>query len=341
MLDVLDELGIANHELATFVEHTLLLLPGWAGLFRRMEGAPGPTGRSIITLIDFLARMWLDVLAYRDLGKQLGHHGPLRELRSFLQKQPLLTPILPHGEHDTAWPLFQVAQLAGISATSLQSFDPATLVQALLMLINQLTEHTRLRIWHNAYERHYRDEVLSGPRRQPLAPHDAAAATVPGHGLHGRPRGVATSAHRGNLAADRDLWRGRLFLVGDCISGHRRPLDFSAVSGGAAASAPHHRAARRARAAPTRPQATLAAALGATGWPLYAGFALAFVVLLITVVLGAVDLDSDAGTCVCAATDGTYSKARSAAPAARRQDQPNAPARGRRRCDSNQAPTTR
>lgn len=162
VLDVLDELGIANHELADFVEHTLLLLPGWAGLFRRMEGAPGPTGRSHpkIMLIDFLAvRMWLDVLAYRDLGKQLGHHGPLRELRSFLRKQPLLTPILPHGEHDTAWPLFQVAQLAGISATTLQSFEP-TLVQALLQLINQLTEHTRLRIWHNAYERHYRDEVL-------------------------------------------------------------------------------------------------------------------------------------------------------------------------------------
>lgn len=163
VLSLLDELGIADHELGDFIEHVLLQLPGWAGMFRRMEGAPeSPAGEQPkVALADFLAvRLSLDVFAYRDVASRLGFTGPLHELRGFLSRCSPIAQPPPAGEHETAWPMFQVAQLAGLSAAAVRRAGPAG-AQAILVLCAALTEHSRLLVWHEAFECHYRDEVLA------------------------------------------------------------------------------------------------------------------------------------------------------------------------------------
>lgn len=166
VLELLDELGIRDDEIEPFVQRTLLQLPGWAGMFRRLEDAPGPpvsTGRSHprVALVDFLAvRLSLDVLAWADVAARLGFRRPLRELPAFCAAQPRLAPPRRRGEHDTAWPVFQLAQLAGLPADALRRTGPAG-ARALLQLCDGLDAHARLRLWHEAYERRYRDELLA------------------------------------------------------------------------------------------------------------------------------------------------------------------------------------
>ena len=179
VLGLLDEIGIADDELMDFIEHVLLQLPGWAGMFRRLQGAPEPLAdeQPKVSLIDFLAvRLSLDVFAYRDVASRLGFRGPLHELRAFLSGLPPIATAPPTGEHETAWPVFQLAQLAGLSAAELRRAGPAG-AQAMVALDAALDEQSRLLVWHEAFERHYRDEVLTAlqantPHRQPLcAPH--------------------------------------------------------------------------------------------------------------------------------------------------------------------------
>lgn len=159
---LLDELGIAPLERARFLESTLLRLPGWAGMFHRLEGSPAPGGRSApaIRLVDFLAvRLCLDLLALADIGKRLGHDGPVADLRDHCAA---LTPVaepLFSGEHDRAWPLFLLAQHAGLGAPDLAALAPDE-IGRLFRLLERLDDRSRLAVWHEAYERHYRARLL-------------------------------------------------------------------------------------------------------------------------------------------------------------------------------------
>ena len=161
--ELLTELGIAPEELHAFIEHILLRLPGWAGMFNRLASAPGPVGRSVarVSLLDYLAvRLTLDVFAYRDVAARHGFVGQLSELRAFCARQSPSAAAAPAGEHDIAWPLFQFAQLAGVSAPTLRSAS-ATAVAGLLAELVAFAEPVRVRVWHEAFERHYRDQVLT------------------------------------------------------------------------------------------------------------------------------------------------------------------------------------
>ena len=177
VLGLLDELGLADDELGDFIEHVLLQLPGWAGMFQRLQGAAGlaEAMQPKVTLVDFLAvRLSLDVFAYRDVAARLGFHGPLHELRAFLRQLPLIAPTPQHSEHETAWPVFQAAQLAGLSAAAVRVAGPAG-ARAILALYGALDEHSRLLVFHEAFERHYRDELLAAllcnrPHRLSLGP---------------------------------------------------------------------------------------------------------------------------------------------------------------------------
>ena len=177
VLGLLDELGIADGEIDEFIEHVFLQLPGWAGMFYRTEDAPAAAGapQPKVALIDFLAvRLSLDVFAYRDVAARLGFAGPLHELRGLLAQRSPIFPRPQHGEHETAWPVFQVAQLAGLSVTAVRAAGAAG-ARAILQLCAALDEHSRLLVWHEAFERHYRDEVLAAllanhPHRLTLGP---------------------------------------------------------------------------------------------------------------------------------------------------------------------------
>lgn len=182
VLSLIDELGIPASELEDFIEQLLLQLPSWAGLFQRLEGSTLQVGLSTeapkVTLIDFVAvRLFLDVLAYQDIAERIGYHGPLRELLPYLRRAPRLAAPLRHGPFDTAWLLFNLAQLAGLDAAVLRSCR-AEVLRALFVVIEQMNEETRLRIWHDAYERHYRDELLSAVVSNVAAPRAAPAARL-------------------------------------------------------------------------------------------------------------------------------------------------------------------
>ncbi len=162
VLELLAELGVEADECERFVEHTLLQLPGFAGMFARLEQAPGPIGRSRsrVALIDFLAvRLVLDLFAFQDIGRRLGHRGPVAELRRFCAGLPRVAPPIRRGPHDTAWPLFMLAQHAGLGAPTIRAARREH-IDAVLGLLDRLDDTARQVLWHEAYERRYRTQLL-------------------------------------------------------------------------------------------------------------------------------------------------------------------------------------
>ncbi|HEY0134076.1 MAG TPA: putative inorganic carbon transporter subunit DabA, partial [Nannocystis sp.] len=174
VLELFAELGIPEAEQERFIERTLLRLPGFAGMFARLETAPGPIGRSRarVNLIDFLAvRLLLDLFAFQDIARRLGHHGPVAEIRRFCAHLPRIAPPRMRGPHDTAWPLFMLAQHAGVAAPTIRQAQREH-IDAVIALLDRLDDHARLILWHEAYERRYRNQLL-----------DAVAANIHGEEL--------------------------------------------------------------------------------------------------------------------------------------------------------------
>lgn len=171
---VLSELGVEGDDVPDVIEHKLLSLPGWAGMFHKLETAPGPIGRSAakVTLADFLAvRLVLDAQAARDVARRSGFRGNLSELAPHLARQPVLGGPATSSASAVAWPLFLLAQHAGFSARGVREAGP-TLGDWASRFFGALDRATRLRIWHEAYERRYREELLdavasNAPARAP------------------------------------------------------------------------------------------------------------------------------------------------------------------------------
>lgn len=180
VLEVLGELGVAESEQGRFIEHTLQQMPGWAGMFARLETAPGPIGRSRarVSLVDFLAvRLTLDLFAFRDIARRLGHRGAVAEIRSFCATLPRIAPPRVRGPHDTAWPLFMLSQYAGIAAPTIRAARRET-IDAVLAVLGRLDDTARQVLWHEAYERRYRVQLLDAmaANLQPGPPEPPGAA---------------------------------------------------------------------------------------------------------------------------------------------------------------------
>lgn len=163
VLDLLDELGISDAELEEYVTQTLLYLPGWAGMFARLEQNSDPimADRAKVRLIDFLAvRLELDELAFTDIAQRLGYEGPLKGLRGWLRSQ--LDAQQAFAAHNSlSWSLFQLMQLAGQRPQDLRQLTDLE-ARALTDWVVRFAEPVRLFLWHDAYELHYRDELLLG-----------------------------------------------------------------------------------------------------------------------------------------------------------------------------------
>jgi uncharacterized protein YbcC (UPF0753/DUF2309 family) len=163
VLSLLDELGITDEEIDEYVTQTLLHLAGWAGMFARLEQNTDPilSQRAKVRLIDFLAvRLELDSMAFLDLARRLGYRGPLRELRTWLQGQVAREHEKP-DPLQLAWSLFQLAQLAGLRPQDLRALGRWE-VRQLVLWMQRFSLPVRLPIWQQAFERHYRDEILLG-----------------------------------------------------------------------------------------------------------------------------------------------------------------------------------
>ncbi|HSP81849.1 MAG TPA: DUF2309 domain-containing protein [Myxococcaceae bacterium] len=173
VLAALDALGVPEERWEEYLTRVLLALPGWAGMVHRLEQHPEEQGRGAppAALMDFLAvRLTLELHALRDVARRrLGYTGPLSGLLAHARSVPPLHAVPERPVEEGSWRFFQLAQLVGLSAPEVAGLPP-TRRRALLAWLDAFDARARGRVWQEAYEHHYRMEVLHGldqNRRRP------------------------------------------------------------------------------------------------------------------------------------------------------------------------------
>lgn len=141
--------GLRASEWGDHLERVALALPGWAGMFRRLERRP-PWGEPLAVaprLADFLAlRLVLDRAAADDAPEPA------------LEPEPPRAP--PSERADAAYRLFQLFQLLGAAPSDL-AVAAREDAHAALRVLDARDGVARRRLWHHAYERRHRRAVLS------------------------------------------------------------------------------------------------------------------------------------------------------------------------------------
>lgn len=148
VLRCLTALDVPDDERANYVRATLLELPGWAGMFARAEDRPDqlPGGDApSAKLLDFLAVALLLKTATRDIERA--------------ERAEAATPAPAPSTLVSVYRLFRLAQLLGLDAAALSALSPAE-VTSLFRAWDANTATVRLRLFHEAYERNYRERVL-------------------------------------------------------------------------------------------------------------------------------------------------------------------------------------
>jgi uncharacterized protein len=130
------------------VTRSLLALPGWAGMFGRLERHPEELapGAPPARLVDLLAvRLVLEAYARRSLARAPRHLRPAASATGAVAR---------------AWRLFSVARQLELAPGALHGWsrDDADGFEAL----EAFDEVARLRVWQEAYEAHYRAQLVAG-----------------------------------------------------------------------------------------------------------------------------------------------------------------------------------
>ena len=152
----LEILGVMPSEWDKYLDATLLALRGWGGMIRQVEvrgdsvAHPIPGG----TLVEFVAvRLLLDRFAVASVANEV----PLAELRETLRKRGPKAEAVPLPLR--VFPIFQLSQLLGWSASELHDLSPADW-KHLSDEIAQFGPIERRRVFHQAYERRFRNRTL-------------------------------------------------------------------------------------------------------------------------------------------------------------------------------------
>ena len=154
-------LGVDEDEWEPVIVQSLQALPGWAGMMWQMETnaewtlLPAPAG----SLEGFLAvRLILDRLAAAELARQsLKWRGNLRDLRQELSRHA--DPEETYDAEQYAYMAFRMALVCDWLPRELSQLPP----QQWRMLTQELEDFSsfeRRRVFHRAYERRYRNQVL-------------------------------------------------------------------------------------------------------------------------------------------------------------------------------------
>ncbi len=182
ILDSLKLLGIEQNQYDEFITQTLLALGGWAGMMWQMESAADWTVRPAPkdSLLEFLAvRLILDRHAILHFGEEyLGCNSSAHEVLDRARQR--FVPRNAMSDDRRAFQVFQIAQLQGwhpLRLLEMNEDDWSLLVRE----IEAFSGIERRHIFHDAYERHYRQQALDA-----FAIHSArcrqAAATVAANG---------------------------------------------------------------------------------------------------------------------------------------------------------------
>lgn len=160
-LRALDDLGVRQEDYGWYVERVLLELPGWAGMIRRLETHPEELAGTPIAprLLDYLAvRLTLTPLAIRSVAEQkLEFRGHLRELfdSSLASARRIRRP---DADRVQAFRLLRLLPGVSCNLAELTADD----ARAMLGWMSEFPSPVRRQVWHEAYERFHRDEVLDG-----------------------------------------------------------------------------------------------------------------------------------------------------------------------------------
>ena len=171
--DELERLGIPVSSWNDFLLRTTLALRGWAGMIRHLEQRPDRAPVVVLParLIDFVAlRLICDRVAVEWAASQLGfqkwarrrpaataEENPLPGLWAELRDR--YPPRRGPGSLSRAFLLHQVSQLVGLTGHDIRSLDQDELLR-FEHAISAFDGFKRRRLFHLAYERRYRIEVL-------------------------------------------------------------------------------------------------------------------------------------------------------------------------------------
>lgn len=162
VVSILRALGVRAEEVEAYVTTLLLTLPGWAGIMSRLERHPEDRGEDAprASLLAFLAvRLTYEHAALQVLATRHGlSEGDLGALyRKAMQESA--APVRVEREV-RAYPLFQLAQLAGLSARRLTESTIAERSR-LWQALGAFDALARRRVFQEAYEHHHGVEVLA------------------------------------------------------------------------------------------------------------------------------------------------------------------------------------
>ena len=164
----LEALGVRGDNIEPFLFATALALPGWAGMFSRLERHPDEhEGEIPPTLAEFLAvRLILESHAIRRVAAERGVSVEWPHLRSLA---PSLAPRAAWLDASILWWAARAAGLGPAEVAALQDADLVRLWQA----CEGCSPIERRRVCHEAYERTYRRWILDAMAVRWAMPHDS------------------------------------------------------------------------------------------------------------------------------------------------------------------------
>lgn len=169
--ETLIALGVGDAETESFLLATALALPGWTGMFARLERHPEEIeGPASVTLADMLAvRLLCDRRAIETLCAHAGLSADWQLLRA------QAAPDRPVSGSSDAWILAGIATTAGATPEAVRSL-PDEQLQVLRDELRAFPRLLRRRVLHEAWERRYRRQILDGLHAlRPEIPATAAA----------------------------------------------------------------------------------------------------------------------------------------------------------------------
>ncbi|MBK9386883.1 MAG: DUF2309 domain-containing protein [Planctomycetes bacterium] len=165
--EVLRDLQVPAEEQTAYLVATAFALPGWAGMFSRLERHPSENrSASVVRLIDFLAvRLAYERRALQHLEQACGWTTSWPELATRASAAAARDPRREGAV------LLAAARAARLDASAVAALEDAALLR-LWEERARCTPLARRRLWQEAYERRYRRSILdalAARRREPAS----------------------------------------------------------------------------------------------------------------------------------------------------------------------------